>query len=100
MPLPETLGEAHKIPVRVLNKELPLAALYRTRSIPSLYRLLEQRPLRGIEGREDRIQSVDHDLEVHSTSVGAIKRTGQPTTIVLTQHDLSTAPREVGEARG
>lgn len=53
--LPEVLSEAHEIPIRVLNKELPLTALYRTCSIPNLARLLEQGPLRSVERSQDRV---------------------------------------------
>ena len=89
----------HEIPIGVLYETFPLSALHLSGPILSLARFLEERPSRCSERRQDRRKLIDHDLEVHPTSVRALQRSCIPAAIALAQHDLRLTPCEVGKPR-
>lgn len=98
--LPKVLGETHKIAVRILDETFPLTTLNGTDPIPSLAWRLEKRPARRVQGGEDRIQALDHDLEVHPSPEGILHVAGIPSLIMLAEHDVCSASNQVGEASG
>jgi len=93
-PLADFLLEPHKVPVGVLDEELPDADLYIARPVPLLFGFDEDRPSCLCDALQRAVQIVDLNLK------GELKGTcrPRPTLVDLVEHQVRVTQDKVAES--
>ena len=99
-PLADFLLEPHKVPVGVLDEELPDADLYIARPVPLLFGFDEDRPSCLCDALQRAVQIVDLNLEVDTSTKGELKGPcrPRPTLVDLVKHHVCAAHNEVSKS--
>ena len=99
-PLADFLLEPHKVPVGVLDEELPDADLYIARPVPLLFGFDEDRPSCFCDALQRAVQIVDLNLKVDTLTKGELKGScrPRPTLVDLVKHQVRVTQDKLAES--